>query len=300
MSLVASWRTALRVAHREARRSKGRSSLVVAMIALPVLFLSFAAVSFDMFSLTGGERADRTMGTADARIQWQFRAPVEQEPEDPDRRAAQAERVGGAGGLLPHPDDPDELVQPVGEADERAEEEGPAGGEEGEQERRSPCKDGGKGRVQRTRAQHDGRRRRAAALGAPGLGRPEKLESLLGRRPLAGVDREHPVDRPAELAREVRPQLGERLRALLDAPSRLEGRGGPEGMTAGERLPEEHADGPDVRRSGRLVAGQTLGSDVGKRARDVSDGGERIGVVDLGEPEVEEAHGDRVAPPRSA
>jgi len=80
MSLVASWRTALRVAHREARRSKGRSSLVVAMIALPVLFLSFAAVSFDMFSLTGGERADRTMGTADARIQWQFRAPVEQEP----------------------------------------------------------------------------------------------------------------------------------------------------------------------------------------------------------------------------
>jgi len=43
MSLVASWRTALRIARREAARSKGRSSLVVAMIALPVACLSFAA-----------------------------------------------------------------------------------------------------------------------------------------------------------------------------------------------------------------------------------------------------------------
>ena len=35
-----SWRTALRIARREARRSRGRSALVLAMIALPVLFLS--------------------------------------------------------------------------------------------------------------------------------------------------------------------------------------------------------------------------------------------------------------------
>ena len=35
--VVSSWRTALRIARREARRSKGRSALVVAMIALPVL-----------------------------------------------------------------------------------------------------------------------------------------------------------------------------------------------------------------------------------------------------------------------
>ena len=40
--------------------------------------------------------------------------------EDADGRAPQAEGVGGAGGLLAHADDADQLVQPVGEADERA------------------------------------------------------------------------------------------------------------------------------------------------------------------------------------
>ena len=84
MTVVASWRTALRVARREARRSKGRSALVVAMIALPVLALSFAAVIYDMFTLTGEEQADRTMGTADARISWEFRGPVEQAPDGRD------------------------------------------------------------------------------------------------------------------------------------------------------------------------------------------------------------------------
>jgi putative ABC transport system permease protein len=52
---------------------------VVAMIALPVLCLSFAAVSYDMFTLTGQERADQTMGKADARIRWSTRDAVEQD-----------------------------------------------------------------------------------------------------------------------------------------------------------------------------------------------------------------------------
>jgi putative ABC transport system permease protein len=81
MSLVASWRTALRIARREARRSRGRSALVIAMIALPVLCLSFAAVSYDMMTLTGAERADRTMGAAEARIQWPMRWEVQQHPD---------------------------------------------------------------------------------------------------------------------------------------------------------------------------------------------------------------------------
>jgi putative ABC transport system permease protein len=81
MSLVASWRTALRIARREARRSRGRSALVIAMIALPVLCLSFAAVSYDMLTLTGAEKADRTMGTAQARIQWPSRWEVQQYPD---------------------------------------------------------------------------------------------------------------------------------------------------------------------------------------------------------------------------
>ena len=81
MSLLASWRTALRIARREARRSRGRSALVVAMIALPVLALSFAAVSYDMMTLTGTEKADRTMGTSQARIQWPSRWEVQQHPD---------------------------------------------------------------------------------------------------------------------------------------------------------------------------------------------------------------------------
>lgn len=81
MSALSSWRTALRIARREARRAKGRSALVVAMIAIPVFALSFAAVTYDMFDLTGEERANRMMGTADARITWEYRSPVEQTPD---------------------------------------------------------------------------------------------------------------------------------------------------------------------------------------------------------------------------
>ena len=52
---MSAWAAALRLARREARRSRGRSALVLAMIALPVAVLSFAAVTIDMFSLTAQE-----------------------------------------------------------------------------------------------------------------------------------------------------------------------------------------------------------------------------------------------------
>ncbi len=77
---MTSWLTALRIARREARRAKGRSALVIAMIALPVLALSFAAASYDMFRLRPAEQADRDMGTADARLQWDMNGPVVQDP----------------------------------------------------------------------------------------------------------------------------------------------------------------------------------------------------------------------------
>lgn len=59
-----------RGAAREARRAKGRSSLVLAMIALPVLALSFAPVSFDMFRLTAEEIVNRSIGAADAQLRF--------------------------------------------------------------------------------------------------------------------------------------------------------------------------------------------------------------------------------------
>jgi putative ABC transport system permease protein len=97
MSLLASWRTALRIARREARRSRGRSLLVVAMIAVPVLCLSFAAVSYDMLTLTGAEKADRTMGAAEARIQWPSHRPVLQYPDPYGGYYAADPRAVGSG-----------------------------------------------------------------------------------------------------------------------------------------------------------------------------------------------------------
>lgn len=44
MSPVSGWRTALRMAWREARRTKGRSALVIAMITIPVAALTLLAV----------------------------------------------------------------------------------------------------------------------------------------------------------------------------------------------------------------------------------------------------------------
>lgn len=77
--LLNSWQAALRIAARESRRARGRSALVVAMIALPVLALSFAAVTYDMFTLTPAERLDRRLGAADAQVTWLVDGPVRQD-----------------------------------------------------------------------------------------------------------------------------------------------------------------------------------------------------------------------------
>lgn len=74
------WLTALRVARREARRAKGRSALVVALIGLPVFALAFAAVSYDSFRLTTEQELDRELGAADAEVQWPYRGPLQQDP----------------------------------------------------------------------------------------------------------------------------------------------------------------------------------------------------------------------------
>ncbi|OKI19581.1 ABC transporter permease [Streptomyces sp. CB03911] len=67
MKLTA-WRVALRIARRDALRAKGRSALVVAMVALPVLGVAGADIVFRSTELDPGERVVRTMGQADADI----------------------------------------------------------------------------------------------------------------------------------------------------------------------------------------------------------------------------------------
>lgn len=62
------WIPALRLAWRDALRARGRSILVLVMIALPVLAVSAAAVVYATAQVDGIEGADRRMGAADARI----------------------------------------------------------------------------------------------------------------------------------------------------------------------------------------------------------------------------------------
>lgn len=75
---MSSWRVAVRIARREARRTKGRSALVVTLIGLPALGLAFAAVTVDSFRLTATQELDRTIGSADALVRWQDDGPVTQ------------------------------------------------------------------------------------------------------------------------------------------------------------------------------------------------------------------------------
>ncbi len=77
---VGSWLVALRIARREARRTRGRSALVLTMITLPVLVLAFAATTWDMSNLTRAERAAQELGVADAELIPVNRGPVEQTP----------------------------------------------------------------------------------------------------------------------------------------------------------------------------------------------------------------------------
>ncbi len=89
---MSGWWVALRLAWREVRRSRGRAALVVAMIAVPVLGLSYAAVSWDMFTLTEAEEADRQLGDADAIVSWPYQGPVVQDRSGQPRAGSEPPR----------------------------------------------------------------------------------------------------------------------------------------------------------------------------------------------------------------
>ncbi|MFE7128377.1 FtsX-like permease family protein [Streptomyces sp. NPDC057617] len=63
-----SWRAALRIARRDAWRYKGRSFLVLAMIALPILGVSAFDLTVRSAQLSTEEQLDRTLGRADAEV----------------------------------------------------------------------------------------------------------------------------------------------------------------------------------------------------------------------------------------
>lgn len=63
-----SWRAAIRIARRDAWRSKGRSFLVLAMIALPILGVSATDLTLRSAELSTEQSLERSLGAADAQM----------------------------------------------------------------------------------------------------------------------------------------------------------------------------------------------------------------------------------------
>ncbi|MFF4172056.1 FtsX-like permease family protein [Streptomyces sp. NPDC001744] len=86
-----SWRAAIRIARRDAWRAKGRSALVLAMIALPILGVSALDLTYRSSTLSPAERLDRLVGAADARFTDAHMGgvPILQDPEGEMRAPAE-------------------------------------------------------------------------------------------------------------------------------------------------------------------------------------------------------------------
>ncbi|GAA1069307.1 hypothetical protein GCM10009665_76550 [Kitasatospora nipponensis] len=92
----AAWRVALRIARRDALRAKGRSALVLAMIALPVLGVTGVDVVQRSATLSPAEKATRQMGTADVLVEVSGRGQlILQEPFASDGENSQPAPAAG-------------------------------------------------------------------------------------------------------------------------------------------------------------------------------------------------------------
>jgi putative ABC transport system permease protein len=80
VSVLTGWRAALRMARRDAMRSKGRSALVVAMIAVPVLGVTALDVTYRSVTPTATEKLTASMGSSDALFSDRRSGPIEQLP----------------------------------------------------------------------------------------------------------------------------------------------------------------------------------------------------------------------------
>ncbi|WP_406286084.1 FtsX-like permease family protein [Streptomyces sp. NBC_00209] len=81
MSVFTGWRAALRIARRDALRAKGRSALVVAMIALPVLGVTAADITYRSAELSPAEELTAEIGAADAVYSDVGLGPIQQMPD---------------------------------------------------------------------------------------------------------------------------------------------------------------------------------------------------------------------------
>jgi putative ABC transport system permease protein len=90
------WRPLLRLAWRDAVRSKGRSALVLVMIALPVLGVVAADVVMQTSDVNAGEGLSRQLGAADARVSFQKGINRVRQGVDPDRDSSMGSGRGKA------------------------------------------------------------------------------------------------------------------------------------------------------------------------------------------------------------
>lgn len=90
---MSGWRSALRIAWRDALRHRARSALVLVMISLPVLAVSAAAVIITTADVSSVEGIDRAIGAADARIRTEGRGRMFQTPDPADGMWAQGEEL---------------------------------------------------------------------------------------------------------------------------------------------------------------------------------------------------------------
>ncbi|MCB5163389.1 ABC transporter permease [Streptomyces bambusae] len=85
-----SWIAAIRIARRDAWRAKGRSLLVLAMIALPIVGVSGLSLTLRSAEPSTVQMLDRALGAADARLTGTSAGPLYQDP-----RADNFAPVGG-------------------------------------------------------------------------------------------------------------------------------------------------------------------------------------------------------------
>lgn len=78
MSVFTGWRAALRIARRDAMRAKGRSALVVAMIAIPVLGVTALDVTYRSVETSTAEKLAAQVGSADALFRDPQAGPLDQ------------------------------------------------------------------------------------------------------------------------------------------------------------------------------------------------------------------------------
>ncbi|MFD9338243.1 FtsX-like permease family protein [Streptomyces sp. NPDC060028] len=102
-----SWVAAIRIARRDAWRSKGRSILVLAMIALPIVGVSAADLTMRSAELSVEQNLQRRLGAADAELSLsRMNVPIYQSP-DGNRYAP----VGGYDSYEPPKEENPQLLQ---------------------------------------------------------------------------------------------------------------------------------------------------------------------------------------------